>query len=252
MTQIAYPLDNTSYTAKDVRLFHVARYSGIFNTTGTDLEVSSAGGLVLTVKPGYAFLMTGTNEIGGITYGSSSNETITVDTPSTTKRYDYVSVRYTKSTNTCVLKYVKGNANKPTSPVRNTGEYEIIIAIIEVPANASSISASNIQDTRLNKTFCGLVVDGTERIPIEGLQAQFEAFMDSIKSTLDGDTAGNLLNKINANTARIVTLEGNVSTALNDINALKNKVRKITLGYTEPVASQMELGEIYLQLKASS
>lgn len=70
MTQYAYPLNDTEYLAEQVRLFHSARTAGIINATGNDLEVTSAGGMVVNVSEGVAFLLASTNGIGGITYGA--------------------------------------------------------------------------------------------------------------------------------------------------------------------------------------
>lgn len=184
MTQRAYPLDNTEYYASDVRLFHVARTSGIFNATGTDLQVSAAGGMKLNILPGYAFLLTASGEVGGITYGSNATETLTVDIANPVTRYDYVSVRYAKTTNRCILTYVKGTNAKP-KPVRDANTYELILAIITVGANVSSIQAKDIEDTRLNTNYCGLVIDGTERVPTEGMQSQFDGFMASVNNAVN-------------------------------------------------------------------
>lgn len=215
MTQKAYPLNDTLYTAEDVRLFHVARHPGIFNATGTDLQVRALGGLNIGVLPGYAFLLTGTEDIGGVTFGSTEEEGFTVDTPGSIRRYDYISVRYTKTSNTAQLLYVKGGTSYPT-PVRNASTYELIVAIIEVPANASSITSANIIDVRLDEKYCGLVVDGTARVPTESMQEQFTAFMESIKNTLSSDAAGNLLNMINS-------VSSNLSQAQQKINQLEGE-----------------------------
>ena len=185
MTQKAYPLDDTDYLAEDVRLFHVARTPGIFNATGTDLQVSANGRMAVDVKPGYAFLLTSKDGVGGITYGNDATEGLTVPTAESTTRYDYIAVRYTKEANTCKLVCVKGSSAKPTAPVRTASIYEIILAIITVRANASEVTASDIQDTRMDEALCGLVVDGTERVPTEGMQAQFTQFMQDNRAALD-------------------------------------------------------------------
>ena len=168
MTQRAYPLDNTEYYAEDVRLFHVARTPGIFNATGTDLQVSAAGGMKLSVLPGYAYLLTSDSTVGGITYGSSAIETINAEVASSTARYDYISVRYDKLANECKLKYTRGTDDYPT-PVRNANSYEIILALIHVRDSATEIKNSDITDTRLDEAYCGLVIAGPERIPTEGM-----------------------------------------------------------------------------------
>lgn len=223
MTQYAYPLNDTEYLAEQVRLFHSARTAGIINATGNDLEVTSAGGMTVSVGEGVAFLMASTNGIGGITYANDEELKFTVDTASTFDRYDYVSVRYDKSANSCVLKYVKGSSSMP-APVRNVNQYEIILATILVKSNTASITNADITDQRLNENYCGLVVDGLVKLPTEQFYKQFSALMESIQGTLAGDTAGNLLNKINANTTSIQQNATNINTVSQSLEEHKNAV----------------------------
>lgn len=154
MTERAYPLDNVNYYAEDVQMYHAARNVGVINITGDDLVVKPAGGMNVLVTPGYAFLHTADGKAGGITYGSDAQITKTVSTAGTSVRYDYVAVRFSSSTNKCETVLVKGSNTRPT-PVRNATTYEIILAIIKLAANASSITAASIEDTRGNDDLCG-------------------------------------------------------------------------------------------------
>lgn len=218
MAQKAFPLDNTDYYAEDVRLFHVGRTSGIFNVTKDDLRVKANGGMQVSITPGYAFLLAAKNGVGGITYGNTSEVVFNVDTASVIVRYDYISVRYTKITNKCELVYTKGTSTKPTYAVRNESQYEIILAIIQVPANAESIQDKDIIDTRLDENLCGITIDGMIKLPTEGMNAQFQSFyeevnfenvsfqnenaekfrewFDSLEGTLQRDVAASLAGRI--------------------------------------------------------
>lgn len=228
MTQKAYPLDNTQYLAEDVRLYHIARTTGIFNVTGEDLKVSASGGMNVKISPGYAFLLTAKSAIGGFTYGNTSDVTLTIDIASSITRYDYISVRYVKGSNSCELAYVRGDDGRPTTPVRNENIYEIILAIIQVPANASAITAGNIIDTRLNETFCGIVTDGTNKLPTQPMYDQFRELVTKVESMLDGSVAGNLSNRIDANTKLIgdkeVALNQKISKNTESINANEDSI----------------------------
>ena len=245
MTQKAYPLNDTLYTAEDVRLFHVARSSGIFNVTGNDLQVNASSGMNVTVSKGYAFLLTHANGAGGVTYGSDAVETLKVEIASTTDRYDYVSVKYSKTTNEVKLTYVKGSGTRPSEPVRNANEYEIILAIIKVRANSAEIKGSDIEDCRLNPKYCGLVIDGTERIPTEG----FRSYMDSVKDTLNKDTAGNLLNKINANSNEIKQVKTDATSLTERVLTLENNDFKYAYGTEEPTTVNCPEGSFYFQIE---
>ena len=236
MTQRAYPLDDTDYYAEDVRLFHVGRTSGIFNVTADDLRVKANGGMKVGITPGYAFLLTAESGVGGITYGNDAEVVFTVDTASTTLRYDYISVRYSKNTNKCELTYVKGLGTKPTYAVRGASQYEIILAIIQVPANAESIQAKDIIDTRLDENLCGLTIDGMIKLPTDGMNAQFLDFMKFIQDKLGEDEGGNLLQMIQTLEAKQAELE-----ARQEI--------KYKIGTEEPNTTNCPSGYFYFQLE---
>ena len=236
MTQRAYPLDDTEYYAEDVRLFHVGRTSGIFNVTADDLRVKANGGMKVGITPGYAFLLTAAKGVGGITYGNDSEVAFTIDTASTTLRYDYISVRYSKNTNKCELTYVKGSGTKPTYAIRDTSQYEIILAIIQVPANAESIQAKDIIDTRLDENLCGLTIDGMIKLPTEGMNAQFLDFMKFIQDKLGEDEGGKLLQMIQTLESKQAELE-----ARQEI--------KYKIGTEVPTTETCPSGYFYFQLE---
>lgn len=157
MTQKAYPLDDTDYLAEDVRLYHVGRAPGLFDITGEDLKVVATGTTSVKVKPGYAYLLTAKEGVGGITYGSDAEEVLSAPISESTARYDYIAVRYSKDSNTCRLTYVKGTNTPPIEPVRTSTIYEIILAIITVQPNSTQINDGDIKDVRADSTFCGTV-----------------------------------------------------------------------------------------------
>ena len=157
MTQRAYPLDNTDYLAEDVRLYHVGRAPGLFDITGEDLKVEATGTTSVKVKPGYAYLLTAKEGVGGITFGSDAEEVLSAPISESTERYDYVAVRYSKDSNTCQLTYVRGTNTPPSEPVRTSSTYEIILAILTIHPNSTQINSEDIKDVRADSTFCGTV-----------------------------------------------------------------------------------------------
>lgn len=196
MTQTAFPMNNKKYYAEDVQLFHIGRKAGIFNLEGLpNLRVEMNTGFTVKVRPGYAFILTGLGHVGGVCYQNSEDEILELARPDTTDRYDYIALRYIKSSATCSLFAIKGSNVKPT-PVRTDDIYEIILATVLVRGNADSILAVDITDTRLDSKLCGLVVDTCASIPTDALNAQFMAWFDDVKGKLDGDTAGNLSNRL--------------------------------------------------------
>lgn len=213
----AYPLNDTEYLAEDLRMFHAGRTPGLFNITGEDFEVKSAGGMNISVSNGLAFLKASSDGIGGIVYSPKDETTLTATVATNYTRYDYVAIRYDKISNSCDLVYQKGTQSMPT-PIRNLEQYELIIAVVALKASAGEITQEMIQDVRLNESYCGLTVDTLTNVPTQELYNQFQSFYEriqkeneefqnsnnekfskwfaSVKDTLDSDTAGKLMNRI--------------------------------------------------------
>ena len=213
----AYPLNDTEYLAEDLRMFHAGRTPGLFNITGEDFEVKSAGGMNISVSNGLAFLKASSDGIGGIVYSPKDETTLTATVATNYTRYDYVAIRYDKISNSCGLVYQKGTQSMPT-PIRNLEQYELIIAVVALKASAGEITQEMIQDVRLNESYCGLTVDTLTNVPTQELYNQFQSFYEriqkeneefqnsnnekfskwfaSVKDTLDSATAGKVMNRI--------------------------------------------------------
>ena len=213
----AYPLNDTEYLAEDLRMFHAGRTPGLFNITGEDFEVKIAGGMNISVGNGLAFLKTSSDGIGGIVYSPKDETTLTATVATNYTRYDYVAIRYDKSSNTCGIVYQEGTQSRPT-PIRNLEQYELILAIVNLKASAGEITQEMIQDVRLNENYCGLTVDTLTKVPTQELYDQFQSFyeriqkeneefqnsnnekfrkwFDSLEETLKGDVAASLAQRI--------------------------------------------------------
>ncbi len=220
----AFPLDDTYYLAQDMRLFHAGRTPGILNVTGNDFQVQANSGMNLTVKNGVAFTHTKEDEMGGLIFCPRQDVSLVAPVAEYYTRYDYVAIRYTQSSNQVQVVYVKGNAEMPSAPIRNQTQYDLILAIVIVPANAGEITQDNIMDVRMDEKFCGLTVDTLSKIPTQGFQDQWTAFFDTIKGILGEDEAGNLLYMIQANTSRILTNENNIEELTQNIDNVGSKL----------------------------
>lgn len=123
--------------------------------------------------------------------------------------------------------YIKTGTAAPSPSVpaltRNDVVWELGIANIRVEASQTAVSQSAVTDTRLDTTRCGIVAQAMKTIDTSTYYAQiqddlayfkntekaaFDAWFESAKNTLDGDTAGNLLNLINENATAINTKVG--------------------------------------------
>lgn len=195
--------------------------NGVFPNPATGLQVVSIdNNMTVKVKMGKAW-------INGYYYENSDDLILNIDNADgVLHRIDSVVLRL-DFINREIKTYVKKGvfSSSPLSPnlVRDSSMYELCIANIRVNAGVLSISQSNITDTRLNNELCGIVTQTVNTIDTTELYRQlqeaisekgismdtwieeakefftndFNTWFDGIKGALDGDIAGNLLNKIN-------------------------------------------------------
>lgn len=235
MAETAFPLDGIEYYAKDMRAFHAGRTAGIFARSASSLRVRTlttdlgSSSMSVVVDPGEAYILAGTKEAGGVVYTLDEAVTFTVDSQTgSAGRWDYISIKYDGTANTCKLTYTK-SSTKPT-PERTTTTYEIILGYFYVDSTTAGITASDIVDTRYSEDFCGVVTDSVAKLSTDAFQSEFDGFMEKIKDNLDGDTAGKLSN-------RIETLE-----ARQDF--------KYAVGTDEPTTETCPDGYFYFQLES--
>lgn len=244
-------------------------YFGEYNNyKENSMKVSLDGGMNIIVAPGAGL-------IEGIDFENIEERVITLDRPASGVRIDRIIIQLNNSLDTRATKLVvkQGNGTIPAELQRDANIYEICIAEVTT-SSSSNLSETDIQDTRLNKEVCGIVnslisVDGEE------LYEQFQSYIDSVTEELVRkdqdivmkgkitDTEGRGLstndftneykNKLDnlSNTSVINNLNSSSSTSALSANMgriLNNsKQNNIKVGSTEPTASQLAEGEIYLQ-----
>lgn len=119
---------------------------------------------------------------------------------------------------------------------RTSGVFNITEDDLRVKANAESIQARDIIDTRLDENLCGLTVDGLLKIPTDGMNAQFLDFMKFIQDKLGEDEGGKLLLMIQNLEMRVAKLE-------------KKQEIKYKIGKEPPTVSNCPSGYFYFQLE---
>lgn len=201
---MAWPLNLTaySYNAQDVMRFMAGKTSGVFGEEG-NFQVIAKSGMTVTVQ---AEGMTGgwLSDGGkyGVSFWNANDIDLTVETADgVNPRKDRVIVSWHIPQQTTVPDVLirKGTPSASPQPpaLVNNGEYaEICLAEINVPAGATEITSYNITDTRLDESLCGLVSMGIEKVPTDGLEAQFMDWFEDLQTNLDGDVAVNLQNQI--------------------------------------------------------
>lgn len=184
-----------------------------FFTTGVfkdEMQVTAAGGMYVQVGSGYV-------NIGGKVM-QFDQSTLTVGTAdSRYYRIDSVIVERNDTDRDFTLKIVPGGTGTESSvtgvtPTRSGGIYQLVLARIKVKPGATYIVQADITDTRADADLCGIVAGTVTQMDFEQFSTQFADYFDRFKANnkadfdawfadiqdiLDGDVAGNLLNKIN-------------------------------------------------------
>ena len=145
------------YNAEDIgRYFDNILSSGIYKRITNSMLVSAGSGMTLTVAPGAGL-------IDCHWFRAKAAETVTIPTANAVlPRFDAVVVRLDKSDSvrSITLDVVSGTPDsspvEPT-PVRDETVHELVLALVYVPAGATSIVAANITDVRDNEWYCGWV-----------------------------------------------------------------------------------------------
>ncbi|WP_373845288.1 hypothetical protein [Clostridium sp.] len=195
--------------------------NGVFPNPSTGLQVISNSNMTVTVKPGKGW-------INGYYYTNTDDFLLNISVADgILNRIDRIVLQFNTVDRTITLKVKKGTfASSPVASTlqRDADAYELALADIYVTAGAISITQANITDLRLNTSLCGIVHGTVDQVDtatlfnqyqtwfsekksqsdaeIDNMEAQFQqdwnSWFATIQNALDGNTAGNLLNMINA------------------------------------------------------
>lgn len=230
----AYPMDSIlSYDENGVpqydrainsaqlrTLYHELLSDGVLLNNSTNLQVVANSTMNLTVKAGLC-------NIQGCIKKFEEDIDVTIESASTSyNRIDTIVARLDLNSDyrDIGIFVIKGTpASVPTRPelTRDTNVYEIALADITISANATTLSQSNISDTRLDTNRCGIIsciaeFDTTklyEQIQAdlkefqESNESEFEQWFDNMKGQLGDDAAGNLQLQIDDHTEKSVSSE---------------------------------------------
>jgi hypothetical protein len=176
----AYPLNNRDYSALDAQRYTCTRTSGVYSAE-THCKVTAGSGMTVVVAPGVGWLKPA--EFQGFCFSVDSAQTLTVPAADAANaRVDGVHIRYDSLAQSVSLLYVPGTPSAlptPPEPIRNGNLYELVLARVTVLKNATAITSSNITDTRLDETLCGLMRDGVTGIPTAQLLSNAQSAVDT-------------------------------------------------------------------------
>lgn len=223
--------------------------SGVF---ANDLIVSAGSGMNVSVAAGYA------NVDGKVRMFDAQN--VAIATAGTSyPRIDTVVVERNDSNRNITLKAVtgayNGNSPVPTAPVRSGGVYQLVLAEVLVPAGASSITASNIADKRMDSSVCGVVTGAVEQLDFDTLLAQFTEWQEEqqsafntwfnrMKGQLTTDAAGNLQAQIDSLNYQLGDVILSSKKFILMGSAVDTKTINVRIFLDKPLANDINPGDI--------
>lgn len=215
--------------------------NGVFGSPTNQLKVIPGTGLNVVVSAGWAF-------INGNWYHNDSNKILAITANNSgTQRTDSVKVRLDQTNRRILVDVFTGE----TSVQRTSTIYDLKLANIVVRSGATSISASNITDTRTNENVCGLVKGLMEVETTADLfaqyQSQFNDWFDDIKDQLVGDLAVRLQLEFDELNSNVDAYYENTGTQIEQyeeqiseqISGYQSNTQSQISGYQNNVSSQI-------------
>lgn len=167
------------YNARDIsRYFENVLSSGIFKRIENCFKVSAFSGMNLSVAPGAGL-------IECQWFRSEIDEGVTVPTAhAVLPRFDNVVARLdlSDSVRAITLTVVPGTpaeAPKAPDPVRTADIYDLVLALVYVPAGATEITEANLTDVRSNDWYCGYVHSLVDTPVLKTYNARYVAASDN-------------------------------------------------------------------------
>ena len=186
-------LGDRKYRAEDwAAYFKQFISNGIYANPASSMEVIAAGMLRIRISAGSCF-------IDGYAAYADGTDTLTLQHGGIFSRIDRIVIRLDLMDRSIYPAIIQGEeAAEPIAPeiVRSGYIYDLCVAEITVPANAVSITVSDITDTRLDVELCGVVTGILEQIEPGEYISQIElmhasAWENFLKKVLEKD--GNII-----------------------------------------------------------
>lgn len=187
MAIITYPLNGITYDATDAETYLSTRTSGVFDSDDS-FPLTVVGGRSVSIGTGQAWIRN--EDFAGKSVCSNSAVLLTFDlADGSLNRYDRIVLRFDKVNARTELAIVKGsNASAPTPPAitRTADIYELGLYVVYFAAGSTTISLSDVTDTRSDPSVCGRMSDGVSGL--NSMQQQIDKITSVSHITLT--TAG--------------------------------------------------------------
>lgn len=186
MAEKFFPFDAVEVSGEPDRVYFAADFAeffsafvgnGVYPNPSTNLQVLSLNNnMVLTVKTGRAM-------INGYGYVLTEDDLkVQINTAdSSYNRKDIIVVSLNLVDRNIKVKYKPGTpSSNPQEPelIRTSDIFELKLAIISVRSGTQQILQSDITDTRLNKSVCGIVTNVVKEVDASTLFNQYQSYLE--------------------------------------------------------------------------
>ena len=183
-----FPFKNVEYGVRHwTNYFSKFISNGVYANPATSMQVQADSGLTVKIAVGICY-------INGHVADADGTDKLTVSYGGDTVRTDTVIVRLDLAKGK-IYPLVVEDAVSENAIIRDGTFYDLALAEIVVPENATEITQADIRDIRLDDTLCGTVEGVINQISTTNLFAQYEAAWNAfVKSLGESD-------KVDINTA---------------------------------------------------
>lgn len=154
--------------------------TGVYKKSGNAMKVVPNTGMTVNISTGKARILQHWAHI-------PVEESITLPASHLTlNKYVAIVLRYSVADRTIIPMYIEGTtATTPVRPsiLRTASTYDICLAYIYVKAGATTITASDIEDTREAVDLCGYV-----KLQIDSINAGIKEYRNVVTTTANGTT----------------------------------------------------------------
>lgn len=185
MEFITYPLDDRDFSAEDAELFHCTRSSGIFAEDDFSVSVTGTDN-VINLGTGIGWIRNGKYKGKAIAMKESAQVDMGIP-DAAYPRYDVLAIRFSANSNSTTVVVKNGKPeSSPAIPaiVQTEAVFELYICAVRREVGATSITAKDVTDLRLNPSYCGLMADSVTRVDTEAINAQIMALIAKLRTKL--------------------------------------------------------------------
>ncbi len=185
MAIITYPLNGIDYDASNAETYLSTRTSGVYSADKY-FKATITGDRKITISEGIAWIQNA--EFKGKSVVSLTPESVDIAIADGVRpRKDRIVLRFDKAKNKSEIIVLKGTPDtSPTPPdiSRTESIYDLGLYIVNIPASSVRVSISDITNTMLDESVCGLMRDGVTGIPTSHLNNQVNSLLADLRKLI--------------------------------------------------------------------